>query len=191
MVSEKRIDYVIRTSIKIWNLYNVKIIAYFKKRFSSYLTEMGLSWKPFLHPRSYIGVRNPQTKELQFMIFLVDDQHGREKEDRFLNMDLNHLLFFDINEKEKELNVLNKFNELLKINKTTPFHFLNRSFIPNPLFILILYDSTNEVGHFQPPKFCSISIPSYSDLSITEQKHFDVKGFYEWLNKNTDRPSIK
>ena len=191
MVYEKRIVYIKRTGIKLWNLYDDNIIAYFKKRFSKFLTEMGLSWQPFNHPRSYIGVRNPQTKELQFMIFLVDDQHSRELENRFLNMDHNHLLFFDISDKEKELNVLDKFNELLKINKTKPLPFLNRSFIPNPLIILILYDSTNEMAHFQPPKFCSISIPSFSNLTITEQKHFDVKGFYEWLNKSTDRPSIK
>ena len=45
------------------------------------------------------------------------------------------------------------------------------------------------MGHFQPPEMCSISIPSYSDLIITEQKHFESKGFYEWLYKSPYRTS--
>ena len=112
---EKLIDYVVRSDIKLWNLYNDNIITYFKKRFSKYLTEIGLSWEPFIHPKSNIQVINLQTDEAQFHIYLFDDEHNDigEIEEPFLNMDLIHLLFFDINDKEQELKVLDQFNEIV------------------------------------------------------------------------------
>ena len=192
---KKRIDYINRRSIRLWNLYDENIIAYFKKRFSSYLIEMGLSWLPYSHPRCIILVKNQQKTEAQFHIFLFDDEHNKKGkiEERFLNMDLNHLLFFDIDDKDKEFKVLKQFNEILKIknesNEKLKLNESHPSFFLNPSFFLILYDSTNESGNFQPPEFCSISLPSYSDLIILEQKHFFVQGFYEWLYKNTNRTS--
>ncbi|MHA1855267.1 MAG: hypothetical protein ACTSYY_04405 [Promethearchaeota archaeon] len=165
-----------RTSIKLWNLYDDNVIAYFTKRFCSYLSEMGLSCRP-IYPKHNIQVIDRQsTKPSSFNIFITENQ-SKIMNDRYLNFDLKHLLFFDITDKEKEYKMLNEFNEIPKIKKT------------NLSFIIILYDSTNESGHFQPPKSCSISIPSYPHLIITEQKHFDVQGFYEWLYKIIDRSS--
>ena len=195
-IYKERIVYKKPTFIKLWNLYDDNIIAYFMKRFCSYLSEMGLSCHR-MYPRGVTQVRNQQsTKTSYFYIIVFQDQHSHTQkkiEDRFLNFDFNHLLFFDIVDKEEGYKVLKEFNkilktknesnEILKINRTNPSFFLN------PSFVLILYDSTNEMGHFQPPEFCSVSIPSYSHLIITEQKHFDVQGFYEWLYKITDRQS--
>ena len=187
---EKKIIYVNRAYIKLWNFNADNIVDYFKKRFSSYLSEFGLSWNPFLHPENHITVRNSQTKKIDF---LIDINHNccEGEEFRYLNFDNNHLIFFDISHKEKEFRVLNQFNEILKPkNKSNEILHLDESnteFFLNPSFFLILYDSTNESGNYHSPESFSISIPSYSDLNIIGQKHFDIQGFYEWLYKSTYR----
>lgn len=190
MYSEKKIIYVNRTSIKLWNFNEDNIVDYFKKRFSSYLSEMGLSWCPFLHPKNHITVRNSQTKKIDFSI-LINHRCCSGEEFSFLNFDFNHLIFIDITDKEKELRVLNQFNEILKpknkSNEILKIDESNTEFFLNPSFFLILYDSTNESGNFKSPESFSISIPSYSDLNIIGQKHFDIQGFYEWLYKSTYR----
>ena len=188
MYLEKKIYYVNRASIKLWNFNDDNIVDYFKKRFSSYLSEMGLSWHPFLHPENHITVRNAQTKKIDFSIDINHRCCGGE-EYRYLNFDQNHIIFFDISDKEKEFRVLNQFNERIKpkneSNKKLKINENNPEFFLNPSFFLILYDSPNTSGNYHPPESFSISIPSYSDLNIIGQKHFDIQGFYEWLYKST------
>jgi hypothetical protein len=181
----ERITYMKRTSIKLWNLYDDNIIAYFKKKFNSYLSEMGLSWHSFTHPKDYIEVRNQQTpKTSNFWIFIY---HEKRIDHHFLNMDLNHLLFFDISDKGKEYRVLNQFSEILKIKNESNEKLKKNKITPS--FFLIFYDSTNEKGEFHPPEKCSISLPIGTNLDIKRKKHFECQGFYEWLYKTTDRIS--
>jgi hypothetical protein len=187
---EKKIIYGNRATIKLWNFNNDNIVDYFKKRFSSHLSEMGLSWHPFLHPKNHITVKNSQTKKIDF---IIDINHNccSGEEWRYLNFDINHLIFFDISDKEKEFRLLNQFNERIKpknkSNEILHIDETNTEFFLNPNFFLILYDSTNESGNYHPPENCSIFLPSYSDLIIIGQKHFDIQGFYEWLYKSTYR----
>ena len=84
---EKKIIYVNRASIKLWNFNDDNIVDYFKKRFSSYLSEMGLSWCPFLHPKNHITVRNSQ----KMIDFSIDINHSccSGEEFRYLNFDQN------------------------------------------------------------------------------------------------------
>lgn len=187
---EKKLVYGNRASIKLWNFNNDNIVDYFKNRFSSYLSELGLSWHPFIHPENHIAVKNVQTKKNDFFI---DINHSccEGEEWRYLNFDMNHLIFFDISDKEKEFRVLNQFNERIKpknkSNEILNIDETNTEFFLNPSFVLILYDSTNESGNYHLPESYSLYIPSYSDLNIIGQKHFDIQGFYDWLYKSTFR----
>ena len=116
MYSEKQIIYTKPTSIYLWNLYKNNIFAYFIKRFCSYLSKIGLSCYPFGKPKGVFGVKNSQSTD-QFIIHGIDEFYQKEKmeiEEHYLNFDLNHLIFFDITNKEKEFIVLNEFNEILK-----------------------------------------------------------------------------
>ena len=202
MYNEKRIVYQKPTTIKFWNLYDDDIFSYFMKRFSSYLSEIGLSCNQMGSPREHFEVKNPQsTKRNEFLILGMDNwfypkNPNPKIHEHYLNFDLNHLLFFNIADKEKELNVLSEFNEILKIKNESNENLeinerneSNISFYLNPSFFLILYDSTNESGNFHPLEKSPIILPSYSDLNIIEHKHFDIQGFYEWLYNSTDRES--
>ena len=199
MYDEKKIIYQKPTTIKFWNLYDDNIFTYFMKRFSSYLSEIGLSCNQMGSPREHFEVKNPQsTKTNEFLILGMENwfypkNPNPKIHEHYLNFDLNHLLFFNITDKEKEFNVLSEFNEILKPkNKSNEILNIDKSnpeFFLNPTFYLILYDSTNESGNFHPPKNSSIIISSYSDLNIIQQKHFDIQDFYEWLYKTTDRES--